>query len=119
MQQVTQEIKYAVRYARNLAAVEGKTAVLSPLNGSNWSEGIQLQLENEQHILNKDAILYMWKWHLPAISVKWLGFEHQQKIRFSNALNHVSGNGHFLVESGPLSHKITLNRLGRMVERDV
>lgn len=116
LQQVTHDIKHAIRYARNLAILEEKTAILAPINGRAWSDGIQLQLKNDQHILNKDAILYMWEWHLTAVKINWIGFEHQQQIQFSHALNHATSNGYFIIESGRLRHKIILNRLGRIRE---
>jgi prepilin-type N-terminal cleavage/methylation domain-containing protein len=114
VKRVTQEIEYAVRYARNIAHHQNKSTVLLPLKQDNWSSGMQLSVAGSQDYPQKISILYVWKWGFPSLHVEWLGFQRQQKIVFSNALTHGSCSGHFTVRSGRITRKLVLNRLGRV-----
>lgn len=114
VKRVSQDIEYAVRYARNTAYLQDKPTVLSPMQPDNWSYGMQLQLIDNQEDTHSKNILYTWKWGLPLVQVTWLGFQGQKKIVFSNTLAHEGCSGHFIVKSGRLTRKLVLNRLGRI-----
>ena len=114
-----EDIKNAIRYARNVALLKGVPLALTPLPGtSDWSEGMILFIDNPLHQYNAhDELIYQWQWRHPGIQIEWKGFRSTQYLTFSTLLNESTSNGTFHVFSNHSEQrKLIVNRLGRIRE---
>lgn len=116
---VSEEIKNAIRYARNVALIKGIPLTLAPLPGkSDWSDGMVLFVDNPKHQYDvREKLIYQWQWHHPGIQVEWKGFRSTHYLTFSTHLTHSTANGAFYILGNHIvQRKLIINRLGRIRE---
>ncbi len=108
IQVLQDDIKSAVHYAKSMAMVSGKNAILKPLgNLHDWSQGMVLLVDNQP--------VHTWQWSLGDNKILWRGFQSTDFLLFSADAGRNSANGYFLVMKNkqPVI-KLMINRLGRV-----
>ncbi|WP_165483390.1 GspH/FimT family pseudopilin [Legionella jamestowniensis] len=114
---IEDEISDAIRYARKMALLHGVRLALTPLADSDdWSKGMILFIDNEQHkYQSDDKLLHQWQWQKPGLQIKWRGFLSNSYLLFSSNLKHAATSGHFDLLTADTKHtKLIINRFGRV-----
>lgn len=114
---IANDIKNAIRYARNVTFDNDVPMTLSPLpDTSDWSRGMILFIDNPHHqYTNKDKIVYQWQWSYPGVRVAWRGFRSDAYITFSPVLRQSTANGRFnIVTNRQYKKELIVNRLGHV-----
>lgn len=112
---VADDIKSAIRFARNLAFKNDTPMTLNPLSDSqDWSQGMVLFVDNpNHHFTGQDKVVYQWQWNYPGVRVNWQGFRSNHYITFSPILRQSTANGHFSIATNhKYQNKLIVNRLG-------
>ncbi|WP_244917899.1 hypothetical protein [Legionella busanensis] len=108
---VSNKLKNAVQFGRNMAFVHNVALALAPLNNQDWSQGLVLFIDNSNHKPYKDKIIQIWQWSSHMIQINWQGFQSAKYLLFSPNLKSASCNGYFLLTTqSNLSKKLILNR---------
>lgn len=120
-QRVTNEVKNIIQFAKLQALIQGKNLALTPLkNSQDWSKGMLLFVDNKLHRYTGSATLIQaWHWPTSATKITWQGFQGSHYLLFSADIRHSAINGFFLLNNETQSHKLVINRLGRIREQDV
>lgn len=106
---IANDIKSAIRYARNVTFDNDVPMTLSPLPDTrDWSMGMILHTD-------KDKIVYQWQWNYAGVRVAWRGFRSNNYITFSPVLRQSTANGHFnIVTTRQYKKELIVNRLGHV-----
>lgn len=117
LQALTSEIKSSIHIAKMQALIEGKPLMLAPLYPANWSNGMELIIDNPNH--QKDKPLYEWHWKPANIHVEWHGFQSNEYLLFASDLRASHTNGYFLIKNANQQIKLVVNRLGRVRQLEI
>lgn len=107
---LTEEIVFAVQYARSQALIRGKNLYLQPLEQGSWSMGAQLKDR-----LN-GTTLRQWRWPNRYWRLEWRGAQSQDYIVFSDDPLKSMSNGRFLIidDKNQTVKQLVVNRMGRI-----
>jgi Tfp pilus assembly protein FimT len=113
---VENDIKGAIRYARNMALIRGENLALIPLT-NDWSTGMQLIVDNPLHRYNdKDELIHQWQWYPIKLKITWHGFQSNYFLSFTPNFKQSSLSGHFLIiDLAGKQKKLVVNRIGRVI----
>ena len=108
---ISDKLKSAIQYGRNMAPAQGNFLILRPWDGLDWSNGIALFLSDKTHVPTAEKIIQVWQWAPNGMQIRWQGFQSKNYILFSPALKNASCNGHFsFLIKGHEQEKIIINR---------
>jgi hypothetical protein len=62
----------------------------------------------------KQEIVHIWPWSARGIRVRWIGFEKNTPLRFTQYPVFRNSNGHFILEGDDYQRVLHVNRVGRM-----
>lgn len=122
LQIIENEISTAIRYARQMAIINGTSLALTTLSKSgNWAEGMILFVDNKKHQYNThNQPLHQWQWKHSGIYVSWQGFQSNAYLIFSSELSHAATNGAFCIKDNHGdSIKLVINRFGQITRRSI
>lgn len=108
------DLKEAIEYSKLTSISTNLLLKLQPLDKSQgWSSGLALVTGYNGQLIRE------WKWDNKNIDIIWYGFQDKNALNFSNYIDKLNINGHFIIGyCGNTKAKVIINRLARVrIER--
>lgn len=109
-------LKQAILYSKQQAFVLKKRLVLAGLNEGDWSSGLILYIDKNDHRYSEPAqLIRQWNFQTSSVSIQWKGFYSKNHLLFTPDFRQSALNGQFEIAGKEgLRRVLIVNRLGRI-----